>query len=419
MHTPVTWAIVIKGPLANFTRSALRFYLEQERDAHSNKTVVVFSHNTGCLSRSVLEFLQRLREQHPHRFDYSLRPPPPALGVGYRNSQREATYFGTRLAIARWAPQFVLLHRPDGGFFRLSQTTGQSTDLVSTMLRRLEMARASWPPPTSGPQQGRLAFCPTQIHLTDFYGQYHLDDYCVYGHAADVLRFATLQAPGYCRSCPASTTLLPKVLERRTGHRCQLPGPESENGQLWVRALAADDETWRPPRSTLELVLSQTVILNAYALGYVRYGNKELEEGVTFPFANTSLPAITQYSEQFGFKRRSRGTMFSLATQCIPPTSERAESLTYNCTWLSDPSLDSQILRREPAKDWDCPDPSAPSMQLKWKSACAPDRDLGDLLKREKQHADAQTRLVAAPPTAPAQTTSKREQALKRAPKSR
>ena len=62
------------------------------------------------------------------------------------------------------------------------------------------------------------------------------------------------------------------------------------------------------------------------------------------------------------------------------------------------------------AKDWECPDPSAPSMRLKWKDACAPDSDLGDLMAREAQHLDAQTMLIAtARDHAPAPAVKKRE----------
>ena len=74
-------AIVVRGPLQNFTRAMLRFYIGRYAS-----TGVVFSHNTGCVGKGSLAFLIDLREEFPLIFDFVLKRPPPALGVRYTHS---------------------------------------------------------------------------------------------------------------------------------------------------------------------------------------------------------------------------------------------------------------------------------------------------------------------------------------------
>jgi hypothetical protein len=263
-------AIVIKGPLLAFTRALLRFYLE------GNASAVVFSHNTGgCMSNATLSFLVALRHRFPAAFDFVLKPPPPRLGVGFRNAQREACYHGvqhaskpthltyhksplhdvlrstsTRLAchpqsfcagvspapaVARFRPTHVLVHRPDSGFVVVNR--------ANDFMLRLVQLEAAQPPISRPPRDAasaparRLGFCGNQISLTDFYGEYHLDDHCLFGHASDVLQYWSVEAPSYRRDRPYSTSLSPSVRARRT--ECLVPGTESENGQL-VRLLTVE-----------------------------------------------------------------------------------------------------------------------------------------------------------------------------------
>ena len=107
------FALVIRGPLARFTSVAIEYYLGRlslfQRDVG-----VVFSHNTRSCANTT--FLFALRDAHPHSFDWVLREPPPRLGVGFRNAQREASHHGVSLAVRRWSPEFVLVHRPDALF---------------------------------------------------------------------------------------------------------------------------------------------------------------------------------------------------------------------------------------------------------------------------------------------------------------
>ena len=250
---------MIKGPLLAFTRALLRFYLE------GNASAVVFSHNTGgCMSNATLSFLVALRHRFPAAFDFVLKPPPPRLGVGFRNAQREACYYGVQHAsepthvtahacypayarvmclpqrrlrtsplhaVARFRPTHVLVHRPDSGFV----VANRAIDFM----QRLMQLEAAQPPISRPPRDAasaparRLGFCGNQIALTDFYGEYHLDDHCLFGHASDVLQYWSVEAPSYRRDRPYSTALSPSVRARRT--ECLVPGTESENGQL-VRA---------------------------------------------------------------------------------------------------------------------------------------------------------------------------------------
>ena len=105
-------AIVIKGPISGFTRAVLSHYLHT-----LTGTGVVFSHNNGTSgSACELPFLVQLARQYPSTFAYVLSSPPPNLGRGFRNAQREACFHGVRVAIERWAPRWVMVHRPDAAF---------------------------------------------------------------------------------------------------------------------------------------------------------------------------------------------------------------------------------------------------------------------------------------------------------------
>ena len=245
-HLPTLHTIVIKGPLQPFTRMLLQYYLENAI------STVVFSHNTGgCLDATTVEFLVLLRERFPHSFDFVLKPPPPRLGVGFRNAQREACYFGVEHAMTRFRPTYVLLHRPDNGFIAENRSEHFMSRLVALEQAQPPVDRA----PESAPPGRRLGFCGNQIMFTDYYGGYHLDDHCMFGRAQVVRDFWSVDAPSYLRDRPASTSLPPHIRARRA--ECLLPGTESENGQLWVRLLEAEaGSTWKAPHSTLALLRS-------------------------------------------------------------------------------------------------------------------------------------------------------------------
>tara|TARA_B110001452_G_scaffold91062_1_gene74995 strand:- start:1341 stop:2633 length:1293 start_codon:yes stop_codon:yes gene_type:complete len=269
-------AIVIKGPMQEFTRAVLAHYLSTLR----GRVGVVFSHNSGCAGSShERPFLRQLAARYPSTFDFVLEAPPPNLGRGYRNSQREACWHGVRHAIERWHPTWVLLHRADAAFVQPEVWTAARSyplwggDRFTSVLERL-VAIAEAQPPIDSPhpslelQSRRLGTCPVQYSLTTFYGRYSVDDHCMFGRASDVLEFWSLEAP-YCRSCDASSQLDAEVRALPNRRACRVPGPEQENGFLWVERMKR--RGWEAPRSALQLVRERLYAFNAVSLGYVMW----------------------------------------------------------------------------------------------------------------------------------------------------
>lgn len=191
------FAIVIKGPLLPFTRRLIHYYLERAIDRST--TAVVFSHNTGtCAVNETRHFLEAVHREHANHFAWELAPPPPHLGYGYRNAQREACARGASLALARWRVSYILVHRADSSLQRVA-----GLEDLAAVVRNFPRSD----PGDSGRIgvgggvggggfgrggglfRGRLGFLPYQTQLTDFYGRFHLDDHVVFGRAADVVHF--------------------------------------------------------------------------------------------------------------------------------------------------------------------------------------------------------------------------------------
>ena len=245
------FALVIRGPLAHFTSVAIEYYLGG-LSLGQRGVGVVFSHNTRSCANTT--FLFALRDAHPRSFDWVLREPPPRLGVGFRNAQREASHHGISLAVRRWSPKFVLVHRPDALF--------QEVD----SLPRLAALLAAQPVP-SGLLRGRsrLAIGASQTVLSDFYGRFHLDDHVVFGLAADVAAYWSVDNPHYCNACSHSTELPAAVAKQRT--RCFIPGPESELGEAWLRW--EHNRSATPlPESTEALIAARLVIVDVASFGH-------------------------------------------------------------------------------------------------------------------------------------------------------
>ena len=262
-RVPLKHAVVIKGPMQSFTRAFIAHYL-----AAMPLVGVVFSHNNGTAgSTREMPFLERTAAEHPINFAFVLREPPPDLGRGFRNAQREACYHGVRLAIDLWHPKWLLVHRPDRAFVMPHVRAGPNRTVPLfggaglNVMERLAAVAIEQPPPVGVPPRllrHRLGLCP-RIALHTRHGRFNLDDHCLYGRAEDVANFWSLEAPYYCRECDTSAAGLnadtlgfePNVSGTRP-RNCPVPSPETENAVMWVDQLARHGVP--PPRSNLELI---------------------------------------------------------------------------------------------------------------------------------------------------------------------
>ena len=99
MAEAITYSVIVKGPLLPFTRSLLRYYLDELFPRSG--TGIVFSHNNASTCADTVDFLESLTRAHHRTFAYVLAAPPPRQGYGYRNAQREAVANGIELALSR------------------------------------------------------------------------------------------------------------------------------------------------------------------------------------------------------------------------------------------------------------------------------------------------------------------------------
>lgn len=328
------FAVVIRGPLATFTRAAIEYLVGlQLRDVG-----VVFSHNTGSCANTT--FLASLRDAHPRAFDWVLHEPPPRLGMGYRNAQREASHHGVALAVRRWSPAFVLVHRPDALF--------QEPD----SLPRLAALLQAQPPPSDLPNgRGRLVIAAPQLVLNDFYGSYHLDDHVIFGRTADVAIYWSVDNPFYCRTCSHSTELSAAVKKRRS--RCFVPGPESEFGEVWVRW--EHSRSGAPlPSSTEALIAARLTVVDAASFGHVSVLHPSKHA-----FAKTAAPRDfpLRPAVRFQFKVPSpsmrRREPFGAMSVCT-----RTAASTFDCTGALQRANADPTAR---STDWPCSDADDPS----------------------------------------------------------
>mmetsp|Transcript_786 Transcript_786/g.1613 ORF Transcript_786/g.1613 Transcript_786/m.1613 type:complete len:321 (+) Transcript_786:432-1394(+) len=242
-------AVVIKGPLLRFTVNVIAFYLSR---FDSNTTAVVFSHNNGsCLKKPREAVLQMLAAKHSN-FASSLAPAPPVEGYNFRNFQREACYYGTLLAVQRFNADYVFMHRHDTVF----QAPTVLTDLVRIL-------RAQ-PPPSVRSPGGRFGLCPFQTQFTDFYGRFALDDHCMFGRPKALLHFWSISNSFYNNSL--ATWSDSRVNNTRRG--CRAPGPESDNGFIFVME---DYKRFGTPipKDTKELILQRAFVINPEAWDHV------------------------------------------------------------------------------------------------------------------------------------------------------
>ena len=304
------FAVVIQGPLLPFTRGALQFYLSSMLPASVSplSPAVVFAHSNGtCTTAEAVAHLRTLARAHSTSFGYVLSRPPPSAGINERNVLREAAFHGTCYAMRRWKARYVLLHRADGSFGRLSSAMASLARLVErwpplvvappsteasgrsagAQPPTLAPASVEWEPapPPEVLRRGRLGFCPFQTQLTSFYGPFHLDTMCVFGKAEDVLRFSSPHNPLYQRTRAASTSFEPALAAARLaggGRRsCHTPGGESDNGALWVGWDAQQyPALLPPPLSTQALLRERAFILDPAEWSFAAIRGGKLPEGV-------------------------------------------------------------------------------------------------------------------------------------------
>ena len=301
----------------------------------SGSVAVVFSHNPG--SCNTLAVLQAFKAAHPHAFDWVLRDPPPRLGMGFRNAQREASHHGISLGVRRWSPEFVLVHRPDALFQEANS------------LPRLARLLRAQPPPLDMPRgRGRLALGAGQTVLSEFYGLYHLDDHVSFGRAADVAAYWSADNPSYCRKCSYSTALPATIVQQRK--RCFVPGPESELGETWVRW--EHNRSGTPlPASTEALIAARLVVLDLATFGYVSVQHPS-KHALAQTLTLRDLPLRPVGAFQYKTELIKRKEPFGAMSACA-----RSATGTYNCTGANRVSKSARTM------DWPCSSADDPSSQ--------------------------------------------------------
>ena len=216
----------------------------------------------------------------------------------------------------------------------------QSADERARLIGVGQPAHAQ-PPPRDAPlrPEGRVGVCPFQLQLTDFYGRFHLDDHCIFGRSAAVLRFWSLDNPFYNASLPYYVPPVASSVQSA----CRVPGPESENGQLWV----AQDEAERgapSPRDTRALVVERMWVIDPEQWGYICTRDT--------PPNRAALPLDPR---RYGFRRppNAARTPFGVLNLC------QRSSGRYDCANTAD------VRNRTDAPNWGCksnvdPDRGAP-----------------------------------------------------------
>ena len=113
-----------------------------------------------------------------------------------------------------------------------------------------------------------------------------------------------------------------------------MPGPESENGQLWVKTLGRlSGGLWTPPRETVELLRQRAFVLNTAVLGYVWLSSSDADDPQllsAFPLnaSRVSVIAIESFLFSKFFRRNANaGNRYALLTACHQIEWERGSAV--------------------------------------------------------------------------------------------
>ncbi|KAL3903950.1 MAG: hypothetical protein SGPRY_011475, partial [Prymnesium sp.] len=105
----------------------------------------------------------------------------------------------------------------------------------------------------------------------DMHGRFHLDDHCMFGAAMDVASYWSIHNPFNMRTQPNSTSLPPDVLgwysQRGEKPACQVPGAESENGNLWVKWEGREEQLPSTQALFDEGPLGRAFLFNPHVVG--------------------------------------------------------------------------------------------------------------------------------------------------------
>ena len=275
-----SFAIVIKGPLLRITPLFIDYYVQST----PSDVIIVYSHHNGTCGSSGTGSLAKLRElasRHTNRFAFTLNPEFKNMGGNHRNAQREAWYYGAKMASEQFGAHHVLLQRADAVFNDIGRLLP-------------ELRAIAQPPPAVPMPGGRVGFCALQIRLDDSYGRFHLDDHCMFGRAAAVVHFSSVDNVYYKRDARLSWSTAPGNVRRG----CSFPSAESDAGYIWVM----DDAKQRGlvvPTSTRDLLAERAFIIDPWAWGYVSRRGK----GDDIPGAKASaLPAGASASAGLPFQ---------------------------------------------------------------------------------------------------------------------
>ena len=314
-----TFAVVIKGPMLDFTVDIIDFYARELEP--KDQTLVVFSHNLGpCLKPMAKQQIQDLAKKYPDFFAYVLKNLTSIEGQGHRNVQREAVYYGALYAKERYDVDYIFMQRQDMVFMDAARLLGE-----------LRSIHESLPSPAEALPGGRLGTCPIQLQFNKQYGQYHLDDHCMFGRPESILDFWSLSNRFYNSSAVSWSS---KLGNWRKG--CGVPATESDNGFIWTMDLV--ERGFKKPRDTVELIASRMWLINPEHFHYMsrrKRGHQRLSLPVNLsdaPHLNVLRLSVREHAAPYGPAKLCRAVGGLIDCSQVPDVWGRLDSPKWACS---------------------------------------------------------------------------------------